>query len=236
MLARAKNLVLDMLFPRTCLTCAKHVTTHDAHGIVCDACMAKIPLYDALHCPACLRRIPAGGKSCHPEAKYLLAGAAHYSHDTVQKLIWQMKYEGWQSAGAPIGTILANYLRSLPHDLASHHVVPVPLHKNREWRRGFNQAALLGGAVSTALHLPVIVKNLVRVKETPAQADQKDYALREQNIMGAFHVERPDEFKGKDILLVDDVTTSGATLREAARVLKIAGARTIIAAVAARAR
>ena len=236
MLTRAKNLLLDMLFPRTCLACAKNIPKGDAHTVICNACMASIPLYDALHCPVCMRRIPEGGALCHPEAGYVLAGATHYSHTPVQKLIWQMKYENWMTAGVPVGTLLTNYLRALPHDFTDYHVVPVPLHKNREWKRGFNQAAVLGAHVSNAFHLPTIAKNLVRVKETPAQADQKDYALREKNIEGAFHVERPDEFKGKNIILVDDVTTSGATIREAVRVLKSAGAKKIIAAVVARAR
>ena len=236
MLTRAKNLLLDMLFPRTCLACAKNVHANNAHAVICDACMASVPLYDALHCPVCMRRIPASGTPCHPEAKYVLAPATHYAHAPVQKLIWQMKYENWMTAGAPVGTLLTNYLRALPHDFTDYHVVPVPLHKNREWKRGFNQAAVLGAHVSTAFHLPTIAKNLVRIKETPAQADQKDYALRETNIQGAFHVERPAEFKGKNILLVDDVTTSGATIREAVRVLKSAGAKKIIAAVVARAR
>jgi len=236
MLTRAKNVLLDMLFPRTCLACAKNIPKGDAHTVICDACMASIPLYDALHCPVCIRRIPQGGITCHPEAKYLLASASHYAHAPVQKLIWQMKYENWMTAGVSVGTVLTNYLRALSYDFTSYHVVPIPLHKNREWKRGFNQATVLAAHVSTAFHLPTITKNLVRVKETPAQADQKDYVARDKNIDGAFHVERPHELKGKNIMLVDDVTTSGATLREAVRVLKSAGAKKIIAAVVARAR
>lgn len=236
MLHRIKNLILDMLFPRTCLACEKTLSSNDAHTIVCDACLAAIPLYDAVYCPICLRRIPLDDEHCHPEAKYILAGAAHYAHTAVQKLIWQMKYENWLSAAEPVGALLTNYLRKLPNDFTDYHAVPVPLHRNREWKRGFNQAALLCGAVSKALYLPVIAKNLVRVKETPAQADQKDYVSREKNITGAFHINNPAEFKSKNILLIDDVTTSGATLREAARVLKSAGAKKIVAAVVARTR
>lgn len=235
-LARIKNLVLDMLFPRACLVCKKNLPANNARAIACDACLAKIPLYDAMHCPVCMRRIPLDGVSCHPEARYILAGATHYAHDAVQKLIWQMKYENWLTAAEPVGMILTNYLRALPYDFSSYYVVPIPLHKNREWKRGFNQAAVIGGAVSRALYVPTIAKNLVRVKETPAQADQKDYGAREKNIEGAFHIERPSEFKRKNILLIDDVTTSGATCREAARILKSAGAKKIIAAVVARTR
>ena len=236
MLTRVKNLVLDMHFPRACLACEKALPSDSTHVMICDACFIAIPLYDAMHCPACMRRIPIDGIPCHPEAHYVLAGATHYAHTAVQKLIWQMKYENWLSAAEPVGTLLTNYLRKLPHDFTGYHVVAVPLHKNREWKRGFNQAALLGGAISRALYLPVIAKNLVRVKETLAQADQKDYGAREKNITNAFHSNNPTEFKGKNILLVDDVTTSGATLREAARTLKSAGAKKIVAAVVARTR
>jgi len=182
-----------------------------------------------------MRRIPEGGKPCHPEAQYTLASATHYTHAHVQKLIWQMKYQHWQSAATPLSTLLVTYFNALPHHFTDYHIVPIPLHKNKEWKRGFNQAAIIGGHISTHLHIPTITKNLVRIKDTSAQADQKDYTLREKNIEGAFHITRPHEFKNKHILLVDDVTTSGATLREAARVLKSAGAKKIVAAVVARA-
>lgn len=235
-LHRIKNLVLDMLFPRACLACKKALSSNTMHTMICDACLAAIPLYDAVHCPACMRRIPLDGELCHPETKYVLAGATHYAHTAVQKLIWQMKYENWLTAAEPVGALLTDYLRKLPYNFTGYHVVAVPLHKNREWKRGFNQAALLGGAISRALYLPVIAHNLVRIRETPAQADQKDYGARETNITGAFHINNPIEFKGKNIMLVDDVTTSGATLREAARTLKSAGAKKIVATVVARTR
>ncbi len=235
-LARLRNLALDILFPPLCLTCGTLMKGHEKHSVSCDACVAAVPLYDGLFCPACLRRIPHGGRLCHPEAKYVLAPAAHYGNGTVQKLVWQFKYHNWLSAGEPIARLMANYLKGLPHDFSGYSIVPVPLHKRREWSRGFNQAYVMGARIAAHLGIPVIAGNLVRAKETAAQADQKDYHAREENIREAFHALDPDAFKGKSVMLVDDVTTSGATLHEAAKVLKQCGAKNVIALVAARAR
>lgn len=234
-IARAKNIVLDMLFPPLCLTCAELLKHEEKESVICHACTASIPLYDALSCPACKRRIPDNSLPCHPEAKYLLAAAAHYGNEKAHKLIWQFKYENWLSAGAPLGSLMVSHLQKTGHDFSGYTIVPIPLHGGREWRRGFNQAAVIGARIAKEFSLPVLASNLVREKETASQADQKDYAARETNIRGAFHAKRPEEFKGKNILLVDDVTTSGATLQEAARVLKQCGAKKIIAAVIARA-
>jgi competence protein ComFC len=84
--------------------------------------------------------------------------------------------------------------------------------------------------------VPIIAGNLVRGRSTKTQADLKDWPEREANMKNAFAALDPGAFKGKDILLVDDVTTSGATLTEAVRTLKSCGAKKIVAAVVARAR
>ncbi len=233
---RVKNIILDALFPQICLTCVKTLVGEEKNRVMCGACVQSIPLYDALYCPVCLRRIPEGGAPCHPKSLYTLASATHYAHEKVQKLIWQFKYEQWLTASEPISALLTHYLRHLPYDWHSYTVIPIPLHPRRELKRGFNQAAVLGSAVSRTLYLPIIKNNLVRVKKTESQKEQADYRAREKNIAGAFHIVRPDELKNKNIMLVDDVCTSGATLLEAARVLKASGARHIVAAVVARAR
>lgn len=235
-IARAKNAITDMLFPPLCLGCGKLLAHGEKENVVCGACAASIPLYDALSCPACSRRVPHGQAACHPEAKYLLAAAAHYGNETAHKLIWQFKYENWLSAGTPLGSLMTAHMRKTGHDFSGYAVVPIPLHKEREWKRGFNQASVIGAHIAREFSLPVMHGNLVRGRATASQADQKDYAARETNIRGAFHAKRPEEFRGKNIILVDDVTTSGATLQEAARVLKQCGAKKIVAAVIAKAR
>lgn len=241
-LERVKNIILDILFPAACLTCSTLLPSGEKNNVVCGACIQSIPLYDALSCPVCLRRVPpqnrvnAHAKTCHPHASYLLASATNYSHEKVRQLIRQFKYEHWLTAAEPAGALITAYLRRLPQKWDDYAIVPIPLHPAREFKRGFNQAAVLASAIGAALCLPVIKNNVTRVKNTLSQTEQKNYHEREKNMQNAFHIARPEEFKKKNIMLVDDVCTSGATLAEAARTLKISGAGHIIAAVVARAR
>ncbi len=102
-------------------------------------------------------------------------------------------------------------------------ICPLPLHERRLRSRGFNQAELLGSFVNKFVESPK-VQFLMRTKDTPSQTSLKDGLKRYQNVRGAFHVRKPTAVRGKSILLVDDVVTTGATAREAARTLKRAGA------------
>jgi competence protein ComFC len=111
-------------------------------------------------------------------------------------------------------------------------VMSVPLHKQREYSRGYNQAYLISKAVGRDLKLPERSYLLKRLRNTDTQSllDRKE---RRRNIMNAFTVTKPDEVKGKSILLVDDIMTTGFTLDECARMLKEAGAASVTAAVVA---
>lgn len=234
-LTRIKNALTDILFPPLCVACGGMLKKAEANYIICGLCFQSIPLYDSLVCPVCLRRLPKGARP-HDHAHYRLAAATHYRHEKIQKLISQYKYEHWLSAADPLEQLFVAYLRRLPDSLDGYAVVAMPLHKDREFKRGFNQAAVLAHRVSRALYLPLLKDNFVRFKNTKPQAEQGDYTAREHNIKNVFHVLRPEEFTGKNILLVDDVWTSGATANEAVRTLKACGAKNIIAAVIARAR
>lgn len=238
-----KNLVLNIFFPPACLTCEKGLVKDDKYQLVCGECFVGIPLYNSLFCSICLKRLPpVNGQmsmvKCHDEALYLLAPAANYSDPRIQKLIWQMKYKNWLTAAEPIGDLLTAYCHNLSRnlDLSKYIVVPVPLYPKRELKRGFNQAAILANVIGKRFFLPLEKNNLIRVKDTKTQTDLKDYQAREENLRGAFQITDSAALKNKNIVLVDDVFTSGATLNEAARVLNSAGAKKILALVVARAR
>jgi ComF family protein len=115
-------------------------------------------------------------------------------------------------------------------------VIPIPLHKNRQRERGFNQAELLGKIISEKLNLVMRRDLLVRVKETKNQAELKNWKDRKKNLEKSFAVTAPEIIRKKNIILVDDVCTSGATIEEAAKTLKESGTRKIIALVVAKAR
>ena len=113
-------------------------------------------------------------------------------------------------------------------------VMPVPLHRTRLRTRGFNQALLLAAAVGRRFSLELDYDNLVRIRATRPQVELNG-PERTQNVRGAFELRRPDAVAGMRLLLVDDVFTTGATLNECSRVLKEAGAASVIAFTLARA-
>jgi ComF family protein len=112
-------------------------------------------------------------------------------------------------------------------------IVPIPLHWRRKWSRGFNQAASLAREMGTALGLPVLHRVLRRVKPT-SQHLQPSATARRENMKGAFRAKTNANLARQNILLVDDVMTTGSTAGEAARMLKQAGAAKVVAIVLAR--
>jgi ComF family protein len=152
-------------------------------------------------------------------------------------MIHLFKYNFIEDLKIPLGKIMVaafiNHRIPLPDIL-----IPVPLHKRKIRSRGFNQSELLADFLSENLApgmaLPVIKDALKRKKSTLSQMKIKNYRERRENIRGAFTILKPEEIRRKNILLVDDVATTGATLLECARILKAAGARKISAIVIAR--
>lgn len=234
MFKKTGRLVLDVLFPPLCLACDGYL--NDSQSKICLNCLAAIPLYHYIVCPVCLARTPDTDEkpACHPDARYLLAAASHYDNPAIKALIKQLKYHGWQGLADELARLAIGIISA--RNMADFVVLPIPLHPARQRERGFNQAELLAIKIARKLNLPIINQNLIRIKDTGAQARTADWRAREENVRNSFSVVRYEDARGKNILLIDDVFTSGATLNEAARVLKLAGAKKIIALVAARAR
>ncbi len=123
-----------------------------------------------------------------------------------------------------MGDLLADFLKT--SDIAGDVVVPVPLHPKRLRDRAYNQSALLARRLGQNAGLPVVEGCLVRVKATPPQARTAAVAERRRNMAGAFAC-RDGRLKDRQVLLIDDVATSGATLDAAAAALKASGAETV---------
>ncbi|MDO8585005.1 MAG: ComF family protein [bacterium] len=235
-LAAIKDTVLDILFPPLCFACEKNLLPEEKTQNVCAACFGSIALFDTLFCSVCGARLPGNAKICHPEALYMLGSAASYRNEAVQKLIWRLKYGKLRAAAVPLAGLLAQYLTTLDYHFLGFTVLPVPLHADRFEERGFNQAELLATHVAAHLRLPLVTDVLQRVKATPAQAKMRDRAERSANLADAFAINpHSTAIAGKNILLVDDVFTTGATIGEAVRMLKTAGAKIVIALTIARA-
>ncbi len=146
------------------------------------------------------------------------------SYDAVlKKLIHYFKYRGHLGVLTETVPLLERYFGELGETVEGFYVIPIPLHFKKLKERGFDQSFLIGKQVAHVLGLPTAVGLLRRVRDTDPQA-KKSRGERHKNIVGAFEVDRPDQVEGKDILLVDDVLTTGATVNEAAKKLKRAGA------------
>jgi len=241
-LIKTKNIALDILFPPICLNCQK--TIDDRNKLICEKCLSLIKLNNTFFCPVCRARLAENKKICHYDSQYLLAAAGNYDDPVLQNLIHYFKYKYFKGLAPILGEIAVKYIGNcLPSGdapqgqklkIENFIILPIPLHPAKERQRGFNQAKLIAEFLSNKLNLELI-EPLKRVKNTEPQAKLKDQNKRIKNISGCFEIKNPEQVKHKNILLIDDVFTSGATINEAVKILKINGASKIITLVLAKA-
>ena len=219
--------IANHLLPGSCLLCA----AASAANLLCPACIADLPRLPAALCPQCADETTLGERcgACLKDPPAFTRTIAPFRYEfPVDRLIHALKYGHQLALAAWLGHQLAERLVATDHDL----LLPLPLHPLRLRTRGFNQSLEIARTMSKALALPLATNGLIRVRATPPQAELP-LKERSRNVRGAF--EGTGDLAGKRILLVDDVMTTGSTLREAARILELHGAGEITVAVAARA-
>ena len=237
------NFLLDLFFPKKCLGCGEKNT------YICQACLEKIDIAKNNQCPFCDRPIPES-LICQPCQKnyYLtrLIWSTHYYNPLIQKLIKFFKYHYIKELSRPLSKLLIKNISNISNisSISNIIIVPIPLHKRKLRERGFNQAELLAKEVAEYFSLPLETEILTRKKYTPQQAKTKDHRKRKEMLKNAFEIspefvkkcvsENQNLLKDKIIILVDDVFTSGATLSEAAKVLKQGGAKEVWGLVVAK--
>lgn len=224
------NILREIFMPVRCVACG----SRDTQTPLCPACFAAVRIHDVFFCGRCHARLPYGYKVCHPAFPYLLGAATEYSNPAAKNLIHALKFKRNRAAAKPLAEILIDYLTPLLVGRRDLTIIPVPLSKRRERERGFNQSALIARLVAQNMDMPIANNVLLRVGHRPPQSETESAKERAINVAGVFQT-NPKFSLPKNILLIDDVTTSGATFREAALALKAAGARTIIAAAVTRA-
>jgi len=242
-LIKAKNFILDILFPPICLNCKGGLTRNE---YLCDTCYNSIRLNTSLFCPVCRLRLAENKKICG-HTKYLLGAAGNYNDMAIRNLIHYFKYNSFENLTPILGEILLKYIKNcLPagrHDklkIENFVIVPIPLHRVKERQRGFNQSKLLAEYIAQKISAPQnlkIVDALKRIKNTKPQAQCKNNESRTENIKDCFKIKdlAIESIKNKNILLIDDVFTTGSTINEAVKILKQNGCRKIIALVVAKA-
>ncbi len=205
--------ILDIVFPVYCVSCK------EKGNFLCSQCLLESP-------------------QAERESANWIFPLFDYRHIPIKKSIWFLKYKGKRNlaqifAEAMYGRILeeVSEMRILENFL-DPILVPIPLAPKRLRERGFNQSTLI---CNELIKLDkntnfILLKNvLIKPKDGEHQAKIEDRNKRLKNIVGCFNIKNPEKIKNRNIILIDDVTTTGATLNEAKKILKQSGAKKIIA-------
>ena len=239
-----KEGLLNFIFPLDCKMCEKPIRESKGYSI-CEDCFKTIELIERPYCIKCGKPlIPTVFFKQNREILCLDCKRKKYSFEfsrstgiydkVLKKCIHLFKYYGEKKLAKPLGKLMVDYLvKNDEFKKRIDLIIPVPLHKNDLRKRGFNQSILLGRVVGNYFSISVGEKVLIKKKLTPFQANLSKKE-REKNILRAFLVEKPKEIKGKNILILDDVFTTGATVEECTKELMKARAKNIFVLTLAR--
>ena len=230
MLQSVTEFILDVLFPKKCVGCGRE------GAFTCENCRPALAA-TAPTCFVCEKRSPDGSicEPCKPETRLrqFVAPLRYHDHFT-RELIHTFKFGGAKEISKILAKEITDSLGfyAIPTPPRSL-LIPIPLHPKRLRERGFNQAELLARELEMRLHIPINTTTLLRTTYRDHQTKMPNREQRIKNAKGIYRV--ADKIPpGTTAILVDDVSTTGATIEEAARVLKAAGAKQVWAFVAAR--
>ena len=203
------------LYPAECRVCEEFLGVTSV-PYICNSCWQDIQYIEPPWCDIC--GTPGVSGLCDPCAisppRYGKLRSIAFYQTTLQEAIHLFKF-GKKKVLARHLIRLINARMPTDCRIAEYDfVLPIPIHKKRLRERGFNQATLLANAIAGAEGVPVLTDTLIRKRHTVAQSSL-DREARQQNIIGAFGIRNPDLIRGKRLLIIDDVFTTGATIREA---------------------
>ncbi len=205
----------SLVFPRICAACGNSLWKHE--DTICHSCEFHLP------------KTNFHFSDENPVTKIfwgradLVSGAAFLyfnKGNKVQLLVHQLKYNGRKDIGVFLGTLYGQTLKYAPSFNSADVIVPVPLHKKKYMKRGYNQSEQFGMGLSSVMSIPLNRHLLVRTKATETQTRKSRFS-RYQNVREIFLVNQPENWRGKHLLLVDDVITTGATLESCIEALRV---------------
>jgi len=231
MIKKIKNKILDLIFPTECVICGK------SGQYFCESCFNQIKYVKEGTCLLCNTNQAIIGVCANCQTKsYIddIIAVTKYKDTVIEQVIHELKFSYIEQLANQLANLLSLKLKALGYQtkLKDKILIPLPLHKKRFLERGFNQSELLLKLLQPDFDGQIRNDILKRVKYTSQQA-KLDREQRINNVQDAFKCLKPDEAAGQKIFLLDDVLTSGATMNQAAKALKSAGAKKVIGLVIA---
>jgi competence protein ComFC len=212
---------LDLVFPRFCVGCGK------AGNYICDTCRLSLPYIEPPTCPLCGEPQTNEGLcfNCSQWQADIDGIRAPFRFEgVIREAVHRLKYNNLRAIAASLAKLMVDHLDKYP--VSADVLIPVPLHPKRLRERGYNQSALLARHIGKIKNLQVDETSLVRTLYILPQARTASVQARRINVTGGFTCFN-DKMKDKEIILIDDVSTSGATLNACAVALKARGAKAV---------
>jgi ComF family protein len=220
-LFKFKRVALDLLFPPWCISCGRE------GNYICDSCRQLLPVITPPVCPRC-GRPQSHGVLCPGcvdwQAEIDGIRSPFLFDGVIRQAIHEFKYRNLRALAPSLAEFLYGFI--LENPVPAEVLVPVPIHRKRWRERGYNQSALLARELGRLSGLTVVENCLVRHSYAPPQARSASVIERQKNVTDAFTC-LDQRLQGKRVLLIDDVSTSGATLNTCARALKTAGTASV---------
>jgi len=218
---------VSLLFPTLCQACGESLVTGEE--LICLNCRYNLPFTDFHLKPDNMVAQQFWGK-IHLEGAYAMCYFA--KGGKMQHLMHHFKYKGIQKIGNLLGNIAGEQLLKSPVFKSADVVIPVPLHKSRLRKRGYNQSMCFAEGLSEKMRIPIDENNLVRLRATETQTHRSRFS-RFENMREVFTLTNPESLRNKHVLLVDDVVTTGSTLEACGTaLLKAEGLKLSIATIA----
>lgn len=198
--------VIRLFFPNACYACGQALAEQEE--VICTGCYFKLPRTGFhLQQENTISKIFWGRVQIHAATSFLFFNKG----GNVQRIMHSLKYKGHKEVGIFMGKLLGETLKESPFFSTIDLIVPVPLHPKKQYRRGFNQSEVIAEGMELLLGVPVAVNNLIRHSYNSSQTKKARYS-RWENVKDVFKVKDKQAFRGKHLLIVDDVLTTGATL------------------------
>lgn len=228
--------ILNFIFPPRCMVC-DNITEFNNTTHVCAECYARLKSINLPVCNYCGKELEDPGRACCYECAvqdnyYDIAICACEYCGIIKVILQKLKFDNRVELCPLISEILVKKIKQKTGILKFDIIISVPLHPNRMKQRGYNQSQLIAQYVANALKVDYELNVIEKIRDIPRQSElcRADRIL---NVKGAFRVTMSEKVAGKNILLIDDILTTGSTLRECSKELKKSGAKSITVATVA---